>query len=103
MTIVRRFDQQKYVLPVQQGSGFADAVSGVASFVSQHKDTFKDVGKATASVTDAVGNISNAVKAAKWFNELREVQLARTALPSKVVSELPAAGRSKKVDGFEKF
>ena len=108
MGVVRKFEQHKYVLPVQQGSGFADTVSSVANFVSQHKDTLKNVGKAASSVAGATGKISDAVKAAKRFNELHDIKLARaaippTVLPPKVVSDLQAAGRTKKGDGFEKF
>ena len=96
MGIVRKFDQHKYNLPVEG--------SGVADFASQNKETLKDVGKAVSSVSDAVGNTSKAVHAAKRFNELRELQQIKdkqNKLPVNVVNELKAA--SKKGDGFEKF
>ena len=79
MGIVRNFDKHKYNLPVQ-GSGIADTVKSVADFVSQNKETFKDVGQAVLSVSGAVSNISKAVPAAKRFNELQAIKQKATKL-----------------------
>ena len=80
------------------GAGIIDTVKSVADFVSQNKDTFKDVSKAVSSVSSASSNIAQAIKAAKRFNELREA----SKLSPKVISELQTE-RNKKGDGFEKF
>ena len=77
------------------GAGIIDAV---ANFVSQNKDTFKDVSKAVSSVSSASSNTAQAIKAAKRYNELREA----SKLSPKVISELQTE-RNKKGDGFEKF
>ena len=115
MVIVRDFEKHKYNLPVQAGghgssiqsrgcrssihsAGIIDTVKSVADFVSQNKDTFKDVSKAVSSVSGASSNIAQAIKAAKRFNELREA----SKLSPKVISELQTE-RNKKGDGFEKF
>ena len=105
MVIVRDFEKHKYNLPVHganapsgssiHGAGIIDAV---ADFVSQNKDTFKDVSKAVSSVSSASSNTAQAIKAAKRFNELREA----SKLSPKVISELQTE-RNKKGDGFEKF
>ena len=73
-------------------------VDTVADFVSQNKDTFKDISKAVSSVSSASSNIAQAIKAAKCFNELREA----SKLSPKVISELQTE-RNKKGDGFKKF
>jgi hypothetical protein len=109
MGIVRNFEKHKYTLPTK-GEGIVDTV---ADFVSKNKDTLKDVGKAVSSVSGVVGNISDAVKAAKRFNELRELQGIKNQtnkLSPAVISELQAPStpkseslHSKKGDGFEKF
>ena len=54
------------------GAGIIDTVKSVADFVSQNKDTFKDVSKAVSSVSSASSNFAQAIKAAKHFNELIE-------------------------------
>ena len=82
MVIVRDFEKHKYNLPVH-GAGIIDTA---ANFISQNKDTFKDV------------SIAQAIKAAKRYNELREA----SKLSPKVISELQTE-RNKKGDGFEKF
>ena len=69
MVIVREFEKHKYNLPVH-GAGIIDTDT-VADFVSQNKDTFKDVSKAVLSVSSASSNIAQAIKAVKRFNELR--------------------------------
>jgi len=98
MVFVRSFDMFKYNLPVQ-GEGFVDSVKSVADIVTQNKDVIKDVGNA---VSGAAGNISEAIKAAKRFNEL---QLAKNKLSPKVINELKSViiENSKMGDGFEKF
>ena len=117
MVIVRDFEKHKYNLPVHsanapsgssiQAEGPRSSIHGagiidtVANFVSQNKDTFKDVSKAVSSVSSvssASSNIAQAIKAAKRFNELRET----SKLSPKVISELQTE-RNKKGDGFEKF
>ena len=100
MVIVRDFEKHKYYFPVHSvhGAGVIDTVKSVADFVSQNKDTFKDVSKAVLSVSSASSNIAQAIKAAKHFNELREAR----KLSPKVISELQTE-RNKKEDGFEKF
>ena len=114
MAIVRDFEKHKYNLPVHgvnapsgssiQAGGRGSSIHGagiidaVADFVSQNKDTFKDVSKAVSSVSSASSNIAQAIKAAKRFNELREA----SKLSPKVISELQTE-RNKKGDGFEKF
>ena len=105
MVIVRDFEKHKYNLPVHgvnapSGSSIhgAGIIDTVANFVSQNKDTFKDVSKAVSSVSSASSNIAQAIKAAKRFNELREA----SKLSPKVISELQTE-RNKKGDGFEKF
>ena len=114
MVIVRDFEKHKYNLPVHganapsgssiQAEGPRSSIHGVgiidtvANFVSQNKDTFKDVSKAVSSVSSASSNIAQAIKAAKRFNELREA----SKLSPKVISELQTE-RNKKGDGFEKF
>ena len=114
MVIVRDFEKHKYNLPVHganapsgssiQAEGPGSLIHGagiidtVANFVSQNKDTFKDVSKAVSSVSSASSNIAQAIKAAKRFNELREA----SKLSPKVISELQTE-RNKKGDGFEKF
>ena len=108
MVIVRDFEKQKYNLPVHganapsgssiQAEGRAGIIDTVANFVSQNKDTFKDVSKAVSSVSSASSNIVQAIKAAKRFNELREA----SKLSPKVISELQTE-RNKKGDGFKKF
>ena len=70
MVILRDFEKHKYNLPVH-GVHSAGIVDTVADFVSQNKDTFKDVSKAVSSVSSASSNIAQAIKAAKRFNELR--------------------------------
>jgi len=99
MGIVRNFDLYKYNLPMQ-GEGLVDTVKSVADFVTQNKEVLKDAGKAVSSVSGAVGNISEAIKAAKRFNEL---QLAKNKLTPKVIEELKSVVNSKMGDGFEKF
>ena len=94
MVIVRDFEKHKYNLPVH-GVGIIDTV---ADFVSQNKDTFKNVNKDVSSVSSASSNIAQAIKAAKRFNKLREA----SKLSPKVISELQTE-RNKKGDGFEKF
>ena len=94
MVIVRDFEKHKYNLPVH-GAGIIDTA---ANFISQNKDTFKDVSKAVSSVSSASSNIAQAIKAAKRYNELREA----SKLSPKVISELQTE-RNKKGDGFEKF
>ena len=105
MVIVQDFEKHKYNLPVHSvnapsGSSIHSAgiIDAVADFVSQNKDTFKDVSKAVSSVSSASSNIAQAIKAAKRFNELREA----SKLSPKVISELQTE-RNKKGDGFEKF
>ena len=98
----------KYNLPVHgayapsgssiHSAGIIDTVKSVADFVSQNKDTFKDVSKAVSSLSSASSNIAQAIKAAKRFNELREA----SKLSPKVISELQTE-RNKKGDAFEKF
>ena len=66
------------------GAGIIDAVKSVADFVSQNKDTFKDVSKAVSYVSSASSNIAQAIKAAKCFNELKEA----SKLSPKLISEL---------------
>ena len=97
MVIVRDFEKHKYNLPVH-GAGIVDTVKSVADFVSENKDTFKDVSKAVSSLSSASSNIVQAIKAAKRFNELREA----SKLSPKVISEQQTE-RNKKGDGFEKF
>jgi len=101
MVFVRSFDMFKYNLPVQ-GDGFVDTVKSVADIVTQNKEVIKDVGNAVSSVSGAAGNISEAIKAAKRFNEL---QLAKNKLSPKVINELKSVNidNSKMGDGFEKF
>ena len=114
MVIVRDFEKHKYNLPVHganapsgssiQAEGPRSSIHGagiidtVANFVSQNKDTFKDVSKTVSSLSSASSNIAQAIKAAKRFNELREA----SKLSPKVISELQTE-RNKKGDGFEKF
>ena len=76
MVIVRDFKKYRYNL-LEHGSGIIDNES-------QNKDTSS--------------NITQAIKAAKRFNELRE----SSKLSPKVISELQTE-RDKKGDGFEKF
>ena len=103
MVIVRDFEKHKYNLPVQAG-GHGSSIHGagiidtVANFVSQNKDTFKDVSKAVSSLSSASSNIAQAIKAAKRYNELREA----SKLSPKVISELQTE-RNKKGDRFEKL
>ena len=66
MVIVRDFEKHKYNLPVQ-GAGISDTVKSIADFISQNKDTFKDVGKAFSSVSSTSSNIAEAIKNAKQF------------------------------------
>ena len=80
------------------GAGIVDTVKSVADFVSQNKDTFKDVSKAVSSVSSASSNIAQAIKAAKRFNELREA----SKLSPTVISELQIEC-NKKGDRFEIF
>ena len=94
MVIVWDFEKHNYNLPAH-GAGIIDTV---ADFVSQNKDTFKDVSKAVSSVSSASSNITQAIKAAKRFNELREA----SKLSPKVISELQTEC-NKKEDGFKKF
>ena len=86
MVILRDFGKHKYNLLVHntyalsgpsvqaenQFNPHAGIIDTVANFVSQNKDTFKDVSKTVSSVSSASSNISQAIKAAKRFNELRE-------------------------------
>ena len=59
MVIVQDFEKHKYNLPVQakapgssiHGAGIIDTVKCVAHFVSQNKDTFKDISIAFSSVS----------------------------------------------------
>ena len=64
MVIVWDFEKHKYNLPVH-GAGVIDTVETIAEFISQNKDTFKDISKAVSSVSSAASNIAEAIKNAK--------------------------------------
>ena len=89
MVIERDFEKHKYNLPVHganapsgssihtedprsssHSAGIIDTVKSVADFVSQNKDTFKNVSKAVSSVSSASSNIAQAIKAAKRLMQL---------------------------------
>ena len=87
MGIMRNFYLYKYNMPVQSEG----LVNTVADFVTKNSN-------AVSSVSGAAGNISDAIKAAKRFNELQLVKLS-----PKVISELKSVDNSKKGDGYEIF
>ena len=94
----------------QLGDGIFDVVKGAVDLAVQNKDLIKSVAQSAGSVAGAAGKISEAVKAAKRFNDLKELQPrttpkseARRPLPPNVKQAIQDISRNKAGDGFEKF
>ena len=118
MGIVHKFERHKYSLPAVGDGIFDGVISGVKGAVdlaTKNKDLISSVGKSVGAVAGAAGKISDAVKAAQRFNELKELQRIKQVQqtqPATQKANLPAdvkqaiqsiSSRNKAGDGFAKF
>ncbi len=85
MPIIHRFEEHNFAskqrreIPIiinkkRQGNGFADILPSITNFIGNNKDLISNVAKTTGSIADASSKVTQAVKAAKELNQLKEIQ-----------------------------